>query len=165
MLRIQRFVGFCFVLRVSGLGLGFPDEYEARWVVSLLRSLPDAVKNPAVEGVASGTIRSIALLEEAYRQVQPGGREEQASLRKFVRTLDPASSAQEASTTLRRWQLARGRLKSLGPPEAAPYETMRGLQIWSRVWSDDTSRYGPDWHWCGCTLRSRWVNQLALSTC
>ena len=107
---------------------GYPAEYESRWIVALLRVIPDVVKNPAVEGSVDGRIRSVALLQELYHQVQPGGKEEQTSLTRFIRSLDPVSTAQEAVTVLRRWKLAKARVQALGLPEAAPFEMIKGLQ-------------------------------------
>ena len=95
-------------------------EYEARLVVGLLRILPQDVKSGAVEDI-NVSISSISLLEELVNVIQPGGKEEVAGLLRYVRNLDPVSSANEALETLRRWRIA------LNLPPAAPSEALKSL--------------------------------------
>ena len=109
---------------------GFPAEFEARFVMSLLTILPDNIKTPALEGDnASDNIRSVRLIEEILLRVQPGGLEEQSTLMRFVRGLQPAASAKEALDLIRRWKLAKQRIASLGLPEPACFEQLKGIGV------------------------------------
>ena len=82
---------------------GFPAEFESRLVVVMLRVLTDEVKTPALEAdEGSEGIRSQRLLEELFLQVRPGGLEEQQTLVKFLRSLNPADTARDAIDILRR---------------------------------------------------------------
>ena len=104
----------------------FPEEYSGRFVIQLLKILPERIKAPAIEGTQAA-LHPASILEELVAQVQPGGHEEQASLTKFVRSLDAVNNATDAISTLRRWRLARSRVQSLGLPSAAPFELLKGL--------------------------------------
>ena len=107
----------------------YPSGYAGRLVVQLLRVLPERITAPAMEMTSSANeIHPVQILEELSGQVQPGGCSEQTSLTKFIRSLEPAGSATEAVQVLRRWKLARSRIQSLGLPEAAPFELLKGLQ-------------------------------------
>ena len=109
---------------------GFPAEFEARFVMSLLTILPDNIKTPALEGDnASDNIRSVRLIEEILLRVQPGGLEEQSTLMRFVRGLQPAASAKEGLDLIRRWKLAKQRIASLGLPEPACFEQLKGIGV------------------------------------
>ncbi|CAE7437070.1 RE1 [Symbiodinium sp. CCMP2592] len=109
---------------------GFPAEFEARFVMSLLTILPDNIKTPALEGDnVSDNIRSVRLIEEILLRVQPGGLEEQSTLMRFVRGLQPAASAKEALDLIRRWKLAKQRIASLGLPEPACFEQLKGIGV------------------------------------
>ena len=109
---------------------GFPAEFEARFVMSLLTILPESIKTPALEGDGVGDdIRSVRLIEEILLRVQPGGLEEQATLMRFVRGLQPAASAKEALDLIRRWKLAKQRIASLGLPEPACFEQLKGIGV------------------------------------
>ena len=105
----------------------FPEDYAGRFVVQLLKILPERIKTPAMELSMNAALHPTSILEELVAQVQPGGQEEQASLTRFVRSLDPVNSATEAISTLRRWRLARSRVQTLGLPAAAPFEMLKGL--------------------------------------
>ena len=108
----------------------FPSDYEGRFVVQLLKVLPDRVKTPAMEmSAATTTLHPAFVIEELVGQIQPGGCEEQTSLTRFVRSLEPVATATEGIHVLRRWRLARSRIQALGLPEAAPFELLRGLQV------------------------------------
>ncbi|OLP88022.1 hypothetical protein AK812_SmicGene30703 [Symbiodinium microadriaticum] len=108
----------------------FPNDYEGRFVAQLLKVLPDRVKSPAMEmSAATTTLHPALVIEELVGQIKPGGCEEQTSLTRFVRSLEPVATATEGIHVLRRWRLARSRIQALGLPEAAPFELWRGLQV------------------------------------
>ena len=75
---------------------------------------------------------SFGLLEEVVTLVQPGGREEVASLLSYIRGLQPATSAKEALEIIRKWRTARARAAALGLPATAPSEAMRSLSSLTR---------------------------------
>ena len=107
----------------------YPSGYGGRLVVQLLRVLPEEITAPAVEMTTPTTeIHPVQVLEELVGQVQPGGCEEQTSLTRFVRSLEAVQTASAAIQVIRRWKLARARIQTLGLPEIAPFELLRGLQ-------------------------------------
>ena len=113
---------------------GFPEEFESRLVIVLLKVLPDAIKTPALETDESEQgIGSLRLLEELYLRVRPGGLEEQQTLVKFLRNLSPAASAREAMDILRRWRLAKNRVSALALPEIPAYEQVKGIMTLLRT--------------------------------
>ena len=120
-------------------------EFEPRLVVVLLRVLTEDVKTPAMEADAGDeSIRSQRLLEELFLQVRPGGLEEQQTLVKFLRNLNPASTARDAIDILRRWRLAKNRVSSLAFPEVLATNRSRrsalsskpehGQTWWMHLW-------------------------------
>ena len=107
----------------------YPPGYGGRLVVQLLRVLLEEITAPAVEMTTPSTeIHPVQVLEELVGQVQPGGCEEQTSLTRFVRSLEAVQTASAAIQIIRRWKLARARIQTLGLPEIAPFELLRGLQ-------------------------------------
>ena len=107
-------------------------DWESRLVVGLLKVLPQDVKSAVVED-PSTTMTSLGLLEEVVTLVQPGGREEVASLLSYIRGLQPATSAKEALEIIRKWRTARARAAALGLPATAPSEAMRSLSSLTRT--------------------------------
>ena len=107
-------------------------DWESRLVVGLLKVLPQDVKSAVVED-PSTTMTSLGLLEEVVTLVQPGGREEVASLLSYIRGLQPATSAKEALEIIRKWRTARARAAAFGLPATAPSEAMRSLSSLTRT--------------------------------
>eukprot|EP00439_Symbiodinium_sp_Y106_P042014 s1513_g5.t1 len=94
-------------------------ENENRFVLLLIRCIPSELKQGVLEkNDESEPIRAVDLLEGVLETLQPGGAAEMQSLHAFVRSLQPASTAKEALSTLRRWRLARTRATSLSLPQA-----------------------------------------------
>ena len=87
-------------------------DWESRLVVGLLKVLPQDVKSAVVED-NSTTMTSLGLLEEVVTLVQPGGREEVASLLSCVTGLQPATSAKKALEIIRLWGITRARANSV----------------------------------------------------
>ena len=113
---------------------GYPEEFESRLVIVLLKVLPDIIKTPALETDENRQgIGSLRLLEELYLRVRPGGLEEQQTLVKFLRNLSPAASAREAIDVLRRWRLAKNRVSALALPEIPAYEQVKGIMTMLRT--------------------------------
>ncbi|CAE7289759.1 unnamed protein product [Symbiodinium sp. CCMP2592] len=91
--------------------------------------IPSELKQGVLEkNDESEPIRAVDLLEGVLETLQPGGAAEVQSLHAFVRSLQPASTAKEALSTLRRWRLARTRATSLSLPQVAPYEELKALE-------------------------------------
>ncbi|CAE7661265.1 unnamed protein product [Symbiodinium sp. CCMP2592] len=104
-------------------------ENENRLVLLLIRWIPSELKQGVLEkNDESEPIRAVDLLEGVLETLQPGGAAEMQSLNAFVRSLQPASTAKEALSTLRRWRLARTRATSLSLPQVAPYEELKALE-------------------------------------
>ena len=125
------------MLGTLGAIRGYPMEFESRLVVVLLRVLTEDVKIPAMEADAGDeSIRSQRLLEELFLQVRPGGLEEQQTLVKFLRNLNPASTARDAIDILRRSRLAKNRVSSLALPEVLAYEQIKEIRtlLKTRTW-------------------------------
>ena len=113
---------------------GYPEEFESRLVIVLLKVLPDIIKTPALETDENRQgIGSLRLLEELYLRVRPGGLEEQQTLVKFLRNLSPVASAREAIDVLRHWRLAKNRVSALALPEIPAYEQVKGIMTLLRT--------------------------------
>ena len=97
---------------------------ETRLSLAMLKNLPQAVRQPVVEGSMSSSVRCLLLFESLHERYAPGGREELESIQRYLRQLPAASDFKAAMTTMRRWKLARGRAQSLGLPEQAPNESI-----------------------------------------
>eukprot|EP00439_Symbiodinium_sp_Y106_P037262 s4362_g4.t1 len=106
-------------------------DWESRLVVGLLKVLPQDVKSAVVED-NSTTMTSLGLLEEVVTLVQPGGREEVASLLSYVTGLQPATSAKKALEIIRlKLHSLRTRLSimKLAPEVQFPIEKGLGMML------------------------------------
>ena len=95
--------------------------------LTLIRCLPQEVKQPVLEKTGSSKLRGVHLLECIFQEQMPGGQQEMKSIQAFVRHLDPAHSAKEGLETLRRWKLARTRARDLQLPAVASFEEVQAL--------------------------------------
>ena len=109
------------------------SEMETRLSLTLLKCLPQAVRQPVVESSTSNSVRCVLMFESLHERYAPGGREELESIQRYLRQLPSASDFKGAMTTIRRWKLARSRAQSLGLPEQAPNESIAALDSLMRV--------------------------------
>ena len=109
------------------------SEMETRLSLTLLKCLPQAVRQPVVESSTSNSVRCALMFESLHERYAPGGREELESIQRYLRQLPSASDFKGAMTTIRRWKLARSRAQSLGLPEQAPNESIAALDSLMRV--------------------------------
>ena len=112
---------------------GAEAEMETRLSLAMLKNLPQAVRQPVVEGSMSSSVRCLLLFESLHERYAPGGREELESTQRYLRQLPAASDFKAAMTTMRRWKLARGRAQSLGLPEQAPNESIAALDSLMKI--------------------------------
>ena len=112
---------------------GAEAEMETRLSLAMLKNLPQAVRQPVVEGSMSSSVRCLLLFESLHERYAPGGREELESIQRYLRQLPAASDFKAAMTTMRRWKLARGRAQSLGIPEQAPNESIAALDSLMKI--------------------------------
>ena len=110
------------------------SEHENRLVLLLIRCVPAELKQSVLEkNDEAEPLRSVSLVEGVLETLQPGGAAEMQSLHGFARSLQPASTARDALSTLRRWRLARTRSASLNLPQVAPYEELQALSTLVKI--------------------------------
>ena len=62
--------------------VGIEAEMETRLSLSMLKILPQAVRQPVVESSTSNSVRCVLLFESLHERYAPGGREELESIQR-----------------------------------------------------------------------------------
>ena len=105
-------------------------EYETRLGVMLIKNLPVSIRQPVMER-HQGTeylVSTLLLLEAVMERFSPGGTAEMTSLLQFQRALPTAGTFKELLSTIRRFELAKGRSEYLKLPPIAAHEIVRSLE-------------------------------------
>ena len=100
------------------------SDFESRFCIVLMRTLPEEVKRPVLEYSTRAKVTSQKLLVSLLEVLNPGGKEEVKSLQLWVRS---SQTFDEAFNVLRRWQLAVSRLSTLGLPPLSPHEKLSAM--------------------------------------
>ena len=117
-------------------------DMETRLSLTLLKNLPQAVRQPVVETSSSTNVRCILLFESLHEKYAPGGREELESIQRYLRQLPAAQDFKGALMTLRRWKLAKQRAQNLRLPEQAPNEGIAAMDSLMRVLEKKNQQLG-----------------------
>ena len=103
------------------------SDFESRFCIVLMRTLPEEVKRPVFEYSTRAKVTSQKLLVSLLEVLNPGGKEEVKSLQQWVRSPPTSQTFDEAFKVLRRWQLAVSRLSTLGLPPLSPHEKLSAM--------------------------------------
>ena len=103
------------------------SDFESRFCIVLMRTLPEEVKRPVLEYSTRAKVTSQKLLVSLLEVLNPGGKEEVKSLQLWVRSPPTSQTFDEAFNVLRRWQLAVSRLSTLGLPPLSPHEKLSAM--------------------------------------
>ena len=102
-------------------------EWDGRLTATLLRIVPEELKQPVIEEAQGLTISATAICLAVLTRLQPGGSEEITSLQRFLRSPTVPNTVSELAKVLRRYQLALSRSRHLSLPELAPPEGLRAV--------------------------------------
>ena len=105
-------------------------EFETRLGVMFIKNLPTTIRQPVMERHqgAEHLVSTLLLLEAVMERFSPGGTAEMTSLLQFQRALPTAGTFKELLSTIRRFELAKGRSEYLKLPPIASHETIRSLE-------------------------------------
>ena len=110
-------------------------EYETRLGVTLIKVLPESIRQPVMERSTSleEPLSTLLLLESVVERFSPGGTSEMTSLLQYQRCLPTATSYKELLDILRKFDLARARTTYLQLPGLPAHEIIKSLDGLSKA--------------------------------